>query len=203
MSRCPRCATSLVDVHRHEVHLLACSGCGGVWMSGATLHRFAEALRARPEAIEAAQGVADRALFEMEPDGEVIGCPSCKKPMAITRHPSGVHLDVCAEHGVWFDRDELPQVVHQPEGLVAVEAAEKRLVAAPPPPPPSSAGLDGDALVVAAEVVDAAVSSDPSALVDVAEAGVSLVGGAIGVVGELAGGALELVFGVFENLDLS
>mgnify|MGYP003885863967 CR=1 FL=1 len=204
MNRCPRCSSSLSSVHRDEVHLLACSGCGGVWMSGATLDRFVEALLTQPEAVQAAEQVAASALFEFEPDPDVIGCSTCRRTMEITRHPSGVELDVCAEHGVWFDRHELPRVVRDPEGLAAVKAAQSHLQ---PQRVPSPTGLGGevatDALLVTAHVADSVALSgaDLGDVADLAAGGVSVAGGALELLGELGSGAVELVFGVLSMLD--
>lgn len=37
-------------------------------------------------------------------------CPICKRPMLVEVE-SGVHVDVCNDHGVWLDRGELPAII--------------------------------------------------------------------------------------------
>jgi len=207
LGRCPRCSSSLSEAHRDEVHLLACAGCGGVWMNGATLHRFVEALQQRPEAVQAAEAVSDRALFDFEVDEETLGCPKCKAPMEVTRHPSGVALDVCADHGVWFDRDELPRVVNDPEGLAAAQAVDERVAQGSSRSVGlAAAELGTDAVVVTAEVAHLAtgvggMAADAGDVADVAGASVEAAGGALEFVGDVASGAVGLVFGVLSLLD--
>lgn len=45
-------------------------------------------------------------LAVIQRTGDPIACPSCHKPMHATAIHQ-VHLDRCAQHGVWFDADEL------------------------------------------------------------------------------------------------
>lgn len=39
-------------------------------------------------------------------------CPICGDHM-IVEQMSGVNIDVCAQHGVWLDRGELPRILNQ------------------------------------------------------------------------------------------
>jgi Zn-finger nucleic acid-binding protein len=57
-------------------------------------------------------------------------CPSCKQLMVRRNyaHASGVIIDLCREHGVWFDADELARI------LAWVRAGGKE----PPPPRPQT-----------------------------------------------------------------
>ena len=43
------------------------------------------------------------------PSGER-ACPICGNTMEVEQM-SGVNIDVCAKHGVWLDRGELPQIL--------------------------------------------------------------------------------------------
>ena len=57
---------------------------------------------------------------------------------------ANVTVDVCGEHGVWFDRDELQRVVQavapQAQRTTPVPMAPQQ-VGAPPPPPPMAAPM--------------------------------------------------------------
>ncbi len=96
---CPRCATELVAVGapypRHT-----CSGCGGVWIDEEDLRRMLEAIAIHPLAP----------LGPLELEAGPLRCPRCREPMAVERtvgvEPTEM-IDVCADHGVWFDPDEL------------------------------------------------------------------------------------------------
>ena len=46
---------------------------------------------------------------EIVPPGER-ECPICKEPMQV-EFETGVHVDVCPEHGIWLDRGELPSIL--------------------------------------------------------------------------------------------
>lgn len=39
-------------------------------------------------------------------------CLGCQKPMAVM-HIGEIYVDVCADHGIWFDREELQQVLQR------------------------------------------------------------------------------------------
>jgi len=169
-------------------------------MGGTTLHRFARALRERPEAVAAAQGVADRAVFAFEPDPDDLPCPTCGSTMDQIRHPSGVTLDACTAHGVWLDRDELTRVVEEPAGRDTLVAAREHLA----PQASIPFDVDGEAVASGVEIVGMAVDLvDGDTVTNVAGAGLEAVGGAVALLGELAGGALELVFEALSNIDVS
>lgn len=197
-SSCPRCSGDLSEVHRDTIHLAVCASCGGVWMGGTTLHRFARALHERPEAVAAVKGVADRAVFAFEPDPDELSCPACQAAMDQIRHPTGVTLDVCSAHGVWFDRDELTRVVEDREGLETLDAAKERLA------PRTHLDVDGEAVVVGLEIAGSMLDGvDGESVAEVAGASVEVAGGAFELLGGLAGGALELIFDALSNIDLS
>ncbi len=47
---------------------------------------------------------------------ERISCPECGEVMdrmryKVSKHPSGVLIDVCKKHGVWLDRGELTSIL--------------------------------------------------------------------------------------------
>jgi Zn-finger nucleic acid-binding protein len=77
-------------------------------------------------------------------------CPVCQKFMNRMNYAriSGVVLDVCKDHGLWFDRDELRQVLAFIEGgglersraRQMADLEEKRRLAALPPPPSGGGG---------------------------------------------------------------
>ena len=76
--------------------------------------------------LEQAESCASDANETLVPSGER-PCPICGKAMEVEEfHCNGmtyVHLDVCAEHGVWLDRGELPKIIAGKKRI----ATEKRI----------------------------------------------------------------------------
>lgn len=105
--RCPRCRSLLAprSCGTHALHL--CNRCGGIWGQ-----RFASAhleTDLGPEAVTAAHEAAARSqTWDVK---EEISCPECQAPLSrIEAGPLKVPVDVCQQHGVWFDRTELEKV---------------------------------------------------------------------------------------------
>jgi Zn-finger nucleic acid-binding protein len=111
--RCPGCASDMPQVRLGSTLLHECSKCGSAWLTPDT---FAAVCRDREVlgALADAVGGTARAL---EPDFTAkiryVRCPVCDKMLNRVNfgHRSGVIVDVCKNHGVWFERDELRQVL--------------------------------------------------------------------------------------------
>lgn len=108
-SRCPDCteALHLVDVGDHRVQ--ECPTCAGLLVDHATLRHLTEMREA--DGGEAMPGqVARRPLLE---EVKYRKCPSCEHVMTRRNfgRTSGVIVDHCKDHGVWFDTDELTHVL--------------------------------------------------------------------------------------------
>jgi Zn-finger nucleic acid-binding protein len=102
---CPACRAVL---SRAPVQwtVLPCLACGGVWADKEATARVAGAVDR--DLIDIAQSTAKKCSGEhpsVDPNGQR-ACPICGVLMASIRH-ARVALEVCAEHGTWFDRDEL------------------------------------------------------------------------------------------------
>jgi Zn-finger nucleic acid-binding protein len=115
---CPRCATALFEGKSGDVTLLGCGRCGGIWLDNES---------ARSALAKADEGVAQLAqLASVNAQVNVsvmppVACPVCKRGLQRIQEPkSEARIDVCGEHGTWFDRYEL--------GLV-LQAAHQRAAA--------------------------------------------------------------------------
>ncbi len=96
---------------------MECGRCAGFWMGANMLERLVKK-------AEADQPLDDFCFQPEEPRPPDIDpfkqrgplyrkCPICGKLMSrrnYARH-SGVIIDVCRQHGVWFDADELPRIL--------------------------------------------------------------------------------------------
>jgi Zn-finger nucleic acid-binding protein len=110
---CPRCSAALVDEKYEDIPVDRCSSCHGIWLDSDEIGQILESREKKfnPELVrktlrEAKAGVAQGA------SSKPILCPICSKPMGLLNfsYSSGVIIDICSEHGLWFDQEELEQV---------------------------------------------------------------------------------------------
>jgi Zn-finger nucleic acid-binding protein len=120
--KCPACREShpLGNRHLGEFNALECDRCAGLWLGNETFQRLSEraeseavpldrlfespgAPRARPEATDQKKSIKWRYRK----------CPDCGEIMHRRNYAgaSGVIVDFCKNHGVWFDADELPRLL--------------------------------------------------------------------------------------------
>ena len=109
---CPACAKPLARASVGELAVQECLACGGLWLEREAF----EQLGASRERQGAVIGALPGAPPKSEPVIEAIQyrpCPSCHQFMNRVNYArrSGVVLDVCKDHGLWFDRDELRKVL--------------------------------------------------------------------------------------------
>ena len=109
---CPACSKPLAASRVGDLETHACLACGGLWLDRATFEQLG-ASRERQGAVLGAlpapsvPSVATLAAVQYRP------CPACGQRMNrvnYARH-SGVLLDVCKAHGLWFDQDELRRLL--------------------------------------------------------------------------------------------
>ena len=114
---CPACGTGLFHASVGEAQLDQCHACGGAWVPRPEFEKLAGDREERGGVLGALPGAGPRATVALE-EVRYRPCPSCRKLMNRSNyaHTSGVVLDVCKEHGLWFDRDELRQVLVFIEG---------------------------------------------------------------------------------------
>ncbi|MDR3685201.1 MAG: zf-TFIIB domain-containing protein, partial [Geothrix sp.] len=109
---CPACRKPLAATRVGDLEVRECRACGGLWLDraafeqlGASRERQGAVLGALP--APGAPPVASLEAVQYRP------CPACRQRMNRVNYArrSGVVLDVCKEHGIWFDRDELRRVL--------------------------------------------------------------------------------------------
>jgi Zn-finger nucleic acid-binding protein len=129
-SRCPSCRKPMTPTKVGSLSLAECTACSGVWVSA---RRFERLCADRAAQIAVLHGGALRGQTAAEPTAELRvryrPCPRCRKLMNRVNFASGakVVLDICREHGTFFDRDELHRVVTfiQAGGLERARARER------------------------------------------------------------------------------
>jgi Zn-finger nucleic acid-binding protein len=120
---CPRCARELIAEDYADTPLDECAQCGGIFVDGWILDRLSAAREAR---ISLSLSLPDRRLHR-ENVVRYLRCPRCTQQMnrKIFGRSSGIVVDVCKEHGMWFDAGELAAVIEFIEGG-GLERAKKR-----------------------------------------------------------------------------
>jgi Zn-finger nucleic acid-binding protein len=123
---CPRCERRLESLKIDATQVRECTKCGGFWTSPKTF----ETLCADKEAQAAVLNFINSQSFtSVAAPVNYIPCPDCKQLMNRSNFAriSGVIVDMCKQHGVWFDADELPKIIEFIDngGLVRSRAKEK------------------------------------------------------------------------------
>ena len=88
----------------------ACVSCDGVWIDAATFENIC-ADRERQSAVLGF--LAERTAPPGSTKVSYVPCPTCGQLMNRSNfaRASGVIVDICKQHGVWFDADELPTII--------------------------------------------------------------------------------------------
>lgn len=106
---CPRCEAPLDAFGASSGRLHDCARCGGQLVE----HGLLRDLMERTEICGAlVQRILNRAAAPAD-RVRYLPCPECRALMNRTNFGvhSGVIVDVCARHGIWFDAGELPKVL--------------------------------------------------------------------------------------------
>jgi Zn-finger nucleic acid-binding protein len=109
---CPGCKSPLVTTSVGGVSLDQCHTCGGLWVGQHNFEELAADRAERGEILGALPGAGPRVAVPLEAV-HYRPCPQCGQLMNRTNYGriSGVVLDVCKDHGLWFDKDKLRQVL--------------------------------------------------------------------------------------------
>jgi Zn-finger nucleic acid-binding protein len=119
--RCARCGELGLEVFASGPgRLLDCRRCGGQFVEHALLRDLLEGRQVYGQAVPRKPPEPSR------PDPvRYIPCPACETLMTRRNFGgnSGVIVDVCSKHGIWFDAGELPRVMAFVENGGLIRAA--------------------------------------------------------------------------------
>jgi Zn-finger nucleic acid-binding protein len=151
---CPHCRSDLSVISLGATNVHECPKCEGLWVDVDTFNAIC-ADREKQALVIGSLPVPGAAASDFKLDDvRYIPCPQCRKLMNRVNfaHNSGVVLDICKAHGVWFDREELRRIVEfiRAGGLGVSrerdhkqwEAAKRQKSYAPGPGPAPWFGLD-------------------------------------------------------------
>jgi Zn-finger nucleic acid-binding protein len=104
--QCPHCKIELQTVTPNGAR--SCPRCGGGFCSRSTLAALLRQVEISPPA-----GATERPSSGGAGPVRYLVCPVCSELMLRRNFgdTSGVVVDVCTRHGVWFDRGELGQIL--------------------------------------------------------------------------------------------
>ena len=112
--KCPRCLTDLKAVALGPTQVRECPHCDGLWIDVDTFNEICADREKQAAVIGDPAPNASCPPQHFTLDGvRYVPCPVCGKLMNRVNfaHGSGIILDMCKTHGVWFDRDELRCIV--------------------------------------------------------------------------------------------
>ncbi|HSB29816.1 MAG TPA: zf-TFIIB domain-containing protein [Pyrinomonadaceae bacterium] len=125
---CPRCRSELQMKTVGNEKVLECNGCGGLWLPTESFEKICVD-KERQSAVLGTASLAPLDRETLQAKVSYVPCPECSQLMnrANFARCSGVIIDVCKKHGVWFDRDELSRIVEfiRSGGLELSRAKEK------------------------------------------------------------------------------
>jgi Zn-finger nucleic acid-binding protein len=109
---CPRGCGTLRRLSLGGVELEDCGTCSGVWLTPDIFRKLC-AEEERRSVFLGAELQARRTPAASVATVRYVPCPDCGKLMNRVNFGkrSGVVVDACAQHGTWFDADELRRVV--------------------------------------------------------------------------------------------
>jgi Zn-finger nucleic acid-binding protein len=126
---CPACGEGHHLVSRRlgsdQVTVLECDTCAGFWMGHEAFRQLVERAQREalpagttvktPQQISASFGLPSTAVAKSHTRARVVyrPCAVCGELMNRINYgrESGVIIDVCREHGIWFDADELARIL--------------------------------------------------------------------------------------------
>ncbi len=109
---CPDCRSPMHHVNVGAASFMECNECASVWIEADEFTRMCTD-REQRGAIAAMVGTS-RSIEAPRKNGvRYLSCPVCKRTMNRQNfgRRSGVIIDVCKGHGVWFEEGELQRVM--------------------------------------------------------------------------------------------
>jgi Zn-finger nucleic acid-binding protein len=109
---CPRCDQPMQQKQVGDTRISECTSCGGMWIDSAAFERIC-ADRQRQAAVITSELPPPMPSSNAEAQRFYIHCPICGGMLNRTGFAghSGIVIDICKRHGIWFDRDELRRIV--------------------------------------------------------------------------------------------
>jgi Zn-finger nucleic acid-binding protein len=125
---CPRCRVEMNAVVIGNSNLRECPRCEGIWADADSLQQICADREKQAAVLGMAALVPEPGSGDPLENIRYVPCPICNKLMNRVNfaHCSHVVVDVCSQHGTWFDKDELRRIVEfiRAGGLETARARE-------------------------------------------------------------------------------
>lgn len=110
IGNCPRCKKALKSVTINEISLSECEKCEGVWSDIETFETICANRENQSAVLKKFDEILKNPSYERV---QYVPCPECSELMNRNNFAkvSGVIIDSCKKHGVWFDANELPAII--------------------------------------------------------------------------------------------
>jgi Zn-finger nucleic acid-binding protein len=110
---CPHCKTMMDSVVIGGSHVRECPRCEGIWTDTETLRQICADRDQQASVLGMATHIPSNTVRELDKAIHYLPCPVCGDLMNRVNFAnfSGIIVQVCRQHGTWFDRDELRLVV--------------------------------------------------------------------------------------------
>jgi Zn-finger nucleic acid-binding protein len=110
---CPRCKIDMEKVLIGKTQLEECPQCEGVWADADSVRQICADSEQQSAVLGMAQSTPAPTTGDVDLHIHYIPCPVCKNLMNRINfaHCSNVIVNVCNQHGTWFDKDQLRRIV--------------------------------------------------------------------------------------------
>jgi len=110
---CPRCKVKLNRLQIEEINLRECEKCDGLWADAETFENVCANRESQAVVINLISTKNSPAANKNPVKVNYVPCPDCRQLMNRNNfaRSSGVIIDLCKQHGVWFDAKELSQII--------------------------------------------------------------------------------------------
>ena len=107
---CPRCKIKLRILQIGAMNLRECEKCDGLWVDVET---FEEVCANHEKQAEVLRVVRENQVHKLPSKIQYVPCPDCQNLMNRNNFAriSGVIVDICKQHGIWCDAEELPRII--------------------------------------------------------------------------------------------
>jgi Zn-finger nucleic acid-binding protein len=112
LMRCPRCAGECREGRVKNAVLRGCTRCAGLWVDNPTVSGLS--MQSDSEVHDLARDLTRVIAMPMPHEQRVaaLSCPMCQIEMRrVPIKETMYSVDVCNEHGTWFDRGEMEMFV--------------------------------------------------------------------------------------------
>jgi Zn-finger nucleic acid-binding protein len=127
--KCPRCRVEMQSLAIGATQVRECAQCEGLWVDVASFEKICADREQQAAVLGAASSAPAQAARLTASKISYVPCPECGQLMNRINFAkcSGVIVDICKGHGIWFDRDELSRIVEfvRGGGLETSRAREK------------------------------------------------------------------------------